>query len=235
MSLYFEADIRDLISVVDYVEATGMVYTDSDITEEDESEPEDFWEVEEETVSEEVDNSTLGGAFVSAFLDSVYADVPVDTGHLMGSIGASSEGTWVYAWAETPYAQHVEFGTYKMAAQPYFIPAIEAGIAAAQEEASMAAQIAYDNVYSLAEEIFVTGFSIATDGGTIESTGFIDFGFGLVGGIALLALAFVPLLYLYGTMRTLMDPLMANAQSAASDYSNANFLNDSLMQYITIV
>jgi HK97 gp10 family phage protein len=47
---------------------------------------------------------------------------PVDTGELRDSI--HQEGGLVVATAN--HAGFVEFGTYKMAAQPYFIPGLEA-------------------------------------------------------------------------------------------------------------
>lgn len=47
---------------------------------------------------------------------------PVDTGELRDSI--HQDGGRVVAMAD--HAGFVEFGTYKMAAQPYFIPGIEA-------------------------------------------------------------------------------------------------------------
>jgi HK97 gp10 family phage protein len=51
---------------------------------------------------------------------------PVDTGHLKSSIrrkAAGSSGT-VEAMAE--YSIYVELGTYKMGAQPYLVPGLEA-------------------------------------------------------------------------------------------------------------
>lgn len=52
--------------------------------------------------------------------------VPVDTGFLKSTIGRirQAPGRWkVYALAH--YASYVEFGTRKMAAQPYLRPAVE--------------------------------------------------------------------------------------------------------------
>lgn len=48
-------------------------------------------------------------------------DVPVDTGFLRDSIQASGQSVTVGA----SYAGFVEFGTVKMAAQPFFWPAVE--------------------------------------------------------------------------------------------------------------
>lgn len=52
--------------------------------------------------------------------------VPVDTGALKNSIQAKPESPQVWEVApHTEYAIYVEFGTYKMRAQPYMRPAAE--------------------------------------------------------------------------------------------------------------
>ena len=52
--------------------------------------------------------------------------VPVDTGNLKGSISAKVESpTKAVVEAAAEYAGYVEYGTYKMAAQPYMMPAAE--------------------------------------------------------------------------------------------------------------
>ena len=52
--------------------------------------------------------------------------VPVDTGALKGSICAVSGGRYAAsAVASAPYAAMVEYGTGKMAAQPYMMPAAQ--------------------------------------------------------------------------------------------------------------
>lgn len=54
------------------------------------------------------------------------AIVPVDTGNLKGSITTEKEGDFTaIVSANTDYAGYVEYGTYKMAAQPYMMPAAE--------------------------------------------------------------------------------------------------------------
>lgn len=51
--------------------------------------------------------------------------VPVDTGNLKNSIGVDidPDGLGFDAGPTADYGAHVEFGTVKMAAQPYMIPA----------------------------------------------------------------------------------------------------------------
>jgi HK97 gp10 family phage protein len=56
---------------------------------------------------------------------------PVDTGFLRSTVFVKEEGDDVLIGFDAPYASYVEFGTYKMEAQPYLRPALdEAGDAA---------------------------------------------------------------------------------------------------------
>ena len=49
---------------------------------------------------------------------------PVDTGALRDSIAVSQDGMSAEISANTDYAAYVEFGTSKMAAQPYLVPSL---------------------------------------------------------------------------------------------------------------
>ncbi|WP_206050820.1 HK97-gp10 family putative phage morphogenesis protein [Nocardioides speluncae] len=51
--------------------------------------------------------------------------VPVDTGNLKNSIAADLNGLEATVTADTEYADYVEFGTSRMAAQPYMGPAFD--------------------------------------------------------------------------------------------------------------
>jgi len=66
------------------------------------------------------------------------ARVPVDTGNMRTSIGTSTHGPLSAEIGPTAsYSQYVEFGTYKMAAQPFMGPAadaVEPGFIAAMEQ-----------------------------------------------------------------------------------------------------
>lgn len=62
------------------------------------------------------------------FLEQAQSDVPVDTGTLQASISTSVNHYGFDAYADTNYAEYVEYGTYKMDAQPYFVPALEAAV-----------------------------------------------------------------------------------------------------------
>lgn len=49
---------------------------------------------------------------------------PIDTGALKNSISVSADGNSAVISANTDYAGYVEFGTSKMAAQPFLVPAL---------------------------------------------------------------------------------------------------------------
>ena len=100
--------------------------------------PEDFGlPLEEDVVVEDLfetvvyDYSEGCDIFVDTFLAIATDLVPVDTGNLMSSLDASTDGTEVTAETDCEYAEYVEYGTWKMAAQPYFLPALEEALAAA--------------------------------------------------------------------------------------------------------
>lgn len=50
---------------------------------------------------------------------------PYDTGSLYQSISSQAEGMRAEVGTNVEYAMYQEFGTYKMAAHPYLIPAME--------------------------------------------------------------------------------------------------------------
>lgn len=64
--------------------------------------------------------------------DKIVADAqaraPVDTGYLRSSIHSESKsaGKEADVIVDAPYGVFVEYGTYKMAAQPFLTPAVEA-------------------------------------------------------------------------------------------------------------
>ena len=63
------------------------------------------------------------GALVIA--EQAEQNCPVDTGYLRSTIFVREAGDDVEIGFEAPYASYVEFGTYKMAAQPYLRPALD--------------------------------------------------------------------------------------------------------------
>lgn len=91
--------------------------------------------------------------FAETFLSVATSLVPVDTGNLQGSITASSSGDGCDCDASADYAQYVEYGTYKMGAQPYFEPAIAAAYSAAIPYWQAAIQQAQAEEEELLEEM----------------------------------------------------------------------------------
>ena len=61
-----------------------------------------------------------------AIVEDAKQRVPVDTGELRDSIDARSEGIGYIVEATAGHAGFVEYGTRRMAAQPYLTPAAEA-------------------------------------------------------------------------------------------------------------
>ena len=52
------------------------------------------------------------------------ANCPVDTGNLRASITSEASGNECAVGTNVEYAPYQEFGTYKMAAQPFLVPAL---------------------------------------------------------------------------------------------------------------
>ena len=57
--------------------------------------------------------------------DTAKRDAPIDEGRLRNSITATGSGAEAEVSTDVEYARHQEFGTYKMAAQPFLMPAFE--------------------------------------------------------------------------------------------------------------
>lgn len=58
-------------------------------------------------------------------LETMQGRTPVDTGELRGSEAAEAGGKQLTLTAGTDHARYVEFGTRKMAAQPFMRPTVE--------------------------------------------------------------------------------------------------------------
>ena len=57
--------------------------------------------------------------------DEAKANAPVDTGELRDSITSKAEGLSGTAGTNKNYAAYQEFGTYKMKAHPFLVPALK--------------------------------------------------------------------------------------------------------------
>lgn len=60
----------------------------------------------------------------NAVADSARSVCPVRTGALRNSIEVTREGSCARVSANTDYAAYVEFGTSKMAPEPYLVPSL---------------------------------------------------------------------------------------------------------------
>ena len=69
------------------------------------------------------DMAAVMAAAGEAAAQEARAMCPVDTGRLRSSIGVSAGDGEAVVYANTDYAAYVEFGTSKMAPQPFMVPA----------------------------------------------------------------------------------------------------------------
>ena len=75
-------------------------------------------------INPDVDMAAIFKSAGEAVADEARAMCPVDTGRLKSSIAVSADGGGAQITANTDYAAYVEFGTWKMAAQPFLVPAL---------------------------------------------------------------------------------------------------------------
>ncbi len=88
----------------------------------------------------------VGQAFGSLgpkLLSTMQEQTPVDTGELRGSETATVGNKELRLHAGTDHAVYVEFGTRKMAAQPYMRPTVEGGAGQVGSEIAAAASAAF--------------------------------------------------------------------------------------------
>ena len=178
----------------------------------------------------EVDYSSALDSACAKFEEVANQLVPVDTGYLRSSIWAENDGSsMVCFYAEADYAQYVEFGTWKMPAQEYFRPAVEAALDVLLSEAKAAQAEATEMVQALVQDIFACSLE-AGAAGIGGDTGFIG---GMVGGIAMLALSFVPMLYLYGTLESIGSAFFGNGEGSTQETLDNRGINiDDLIEIV---
>ena len=90
--------------------------------------------------------------FANVFLSIAQQLVPVDTGYLRSTLTADGSDTYCCAETDCEYAQYPEFGTWCQPEQPYFRPALEEAIMAAEPYWSKAQQQAEMEEQILIEE-----------------------------------------------------------------------------------
>ena len=78
-----------------------------------------------------VDYTQGNEIFKSVFHTATSAACPIRTGNLLGSLHCEAEGMVLRIYTLCPYAEYVEYGTWKMMAQPYFEQALEQALNAA--------------------------------------------------------------------------------------------------------
>lgn len=176
----------DDLQLIEEVTASGTIEVDSDSNGENDI-PYNDQDVE---VTVQVDYSDAFAAFADAFYSYATDLVPVDTGYLQSTISASSDDWSITAEASAHYAQYVEFGTWKMAAQPYFIPALEYAWGETADAFQQAVQDAMDEAEARLDAMG------ASQGGAEGG-----FGMGLGGFLgALLGAVFIGMMHILGDM-----------------------------------
>lgn len=95
----------------------------------------------------------VGEAFGKIAQELAQGICPVDTGFLKSSIKGSGKDTTGEIEATAEYAQYVEYGTWKMSAQPYFTPAVKESAIYAFQLASMIYQNALEEEAEEMEQI----------------------------------------------------------------------------------
>ena len=124
-----------------------------------------------------IEYSGVGEMFGTTAQEMAAGQCPVDTGYLQSSIHGSGGDTYGEVEASAEYAQYVEYGTWKMAAQPYFTSAVEQGAVIAF---SVAMQI-YQQALAEEEEILAAQAaqaamaSMMSGGGTQQTVGGVKF------------------------------------------------------------
>lgn len=68
--------------------------------------------------------SEIINAGAMAVLESAVSLCPVDTGTLRASLNVTTDKNSAVISADAEYSAYVEFGTYKMAPQPYLVPSL---------------------------------------------------------------------------------------------------------------
>lgn len=162
-------------------------------------------------LSVEVDYSEACEAFCETFLDVATDLVPVDTGYLQSTIDADTDGFFCECMADAEYAQYVEYGTWKMDAQPYFEPALQEALEVFIELADEAMEEAQEELNEMVQEVLM---SEAEEG---EEEGGAFFGFSIPIMVLFMMLMFPLAVNVYGILDSFG---LTNRQQFGSHYSS---------------
>ena len=117
--------------------------------------------------------------FADTFLQVSQQLVPIDTGYLSSTLEAEGDDTYCRAETDCEYAQYPEYGTWCQAAQPYFTPALEEAIAAAEPYWIQAQDEAIEEeemlIMEMEEEEEMARFSEDDEGGFNQWGGGLNF------------------------------------------------------------
>lgn len=141
MALFFHAHSSNFIpntpknlgNVVDEIFIVPA-YECEPTEDQDDDDDEGFYmeEIGENTIHCHINYESGAWAFYEAFYRYIAVYCPVDTGRLLSSCGCSVIGNngdyEIFCWANTPYAEYVEYGTSRMRGQHYFEMAIQDAI-----------------------------------------------------------------------------------------------------------
>lgn len=143
-------------------------------------------------------------AFIDAFMEVALDLVPVDTGYLESTIGADQiSPIEAECYAEAEYAQYVEYGTWKMDAQPYFRPALEEGIRVLIEECQVALDWAQEEMQELLANIQEACIEAVSGGDGMFSASWGDFFKGQLMFTGVFVMFFPLFVYMYGILDTI--------------------------------
>lgn len=174
-------------------------------------------ELDDEADPVEVDYSGALGHMVSTFMEIATELVPVDTGYLRSTIHAETDGaTNAEFFADAEYAQYVEYGTWKMGAQPYFQPALNEALEVFITEAMQAYTEAQQVMQMICQDIMATAMATVADMMGEPFGGFNPMGLGQMssgaffGGLGLgllsMIILFPILVNLYAILDTILGP-----------------------------
>jgi HK97 gp10 family phage protein len=163
-----------------------------------------------------VDYSDAMDLFCEIFLDTAQDLVPVDTGALMNSIDVDYNENWTATCVATmPYAQYVEYGTYKMNAQPFFEPAIQAAL----DEALPELQNALDEALEEEQEILEQQMENSEEGAEMDGGG---------GGLLGIAAMFVALAA-FTILKEMFSSMFLNRRKGGTNNKFATLLRRTLV------